>query len=367
MEGKLPDINFMQWNMEWLDDLFVPLGTAGAVPAFRPDTDVPQHDKKTTVGARKALIKQALSLLAADVMVVVEGPHHPLEFQMLFDDLAPGTWVTHLQQSKSKNGPQTGATTFTSLQNVGIAVRTDTDKFAATAMRVFDAMDQNAGLIFDASEPFFHDSGDNGVVEWYRYERRPAYAEITLKGGEVFRVLGVHFKSKGIFDALEWTRWWQMADANRERLLAQCRHFREEFLNPYLIDAGTKDIPLILCGDINDGPGFDTSEMRLKASGVETLMGSVWEPSFTLGSALFDSLSAKDKARLNFEKNYTTSFEDPIFDGQYQREWIDHILYTRNRPGWVHSARIIREIGQNPVLKMHEVADHYPVAATVAL
>ena len=41
-----------------------------------------------------------------------------------------------------------------------------------------------------------------------------------------------HFKSKGIFDALEWTRWWQMADANRERLLAQCRHFREEFQTP---------------------------------------------------------------------------------------------------------------------------------------
>jgi hypothetical protein len=359
-------IKLVSWNMEWLNDLFVS-GPSGQAAAWRADGDKPQHNEKTTVGARKALIKEALGKIEADVMVVTEGPSDPAEFALLFKDLAPGTWQTHLQRSKSLNGPQKGATTFTSLQNIGIAVRTDTGKFDATALTPFDAADAQNKLIHESTAPFFYDSGGNGVVEWFRYERLPAYAEVKMKDGAVFRVLGLHLKSKGIFEAMEWHKWWTMADANRERLLAQCRHFREAFLDAYLRDTVTGKIPLVVCGDINDGPGFDTSEMRLEASGVETLMGSVWEPDLTLGSALFDRLSDKDKARLNFEENYTTSFKDPIFDGQYQREWIDHLLYTRAAKDWVKDADILRVLPGTPGLQMYKVADHFPVFATISL
>ena len=162
-----------------------------------------------------------------------------------------------------------------------------------------------------------------------------------------------------------------MADANRERLLAQCRHLREAFLNPYLKEAATRGIPLIVCGDINDGPGFDTSEMRLKASGVETIMGSVWEPELTLGSALFDRLPKKQREALDFADNFTTSFKDPIFDGVFQREWIDHILYSRNAAaGWVQGGDILREIPEGtdgPKLPFYRVSDHYPVRADITL
>jgi endonuclease/exonuclease/phosphatase family metal-dependent hydrolase len=352
--------------MEWLNDLFAP-GGAGSPAALRPDNEAPQHDKTTTVGKRKAGLKMGLEHLDPDVVVIIEGPSSVSELQLLFDTLAPGEWKTHLQRSVSPNAPNR-RDKFTSTQNVGIAIRIDTGKFAAEPMKIFDAMEPASGAIHKGSEPFFHDSGENGVFEWYRFERRPAYAELTMSDGAAFRILGLHLKSKGIFNALEWSKWWTMADANRERLLAQCRHLREAFLNPYLTEDPTRKIPLVVCGDINDGPGFDTSEMRLKASGVETIMGSVWEPELTLGSALFDRLPKKQRDALDFRDNYTTSFKDPIFDGQFQREWIDHILYSRNAPpGWVHGADVVRRIPGDPEVQFYEIADHFPVRATVTL
>jgi hypothetical protein len=49
------------------------------------------------------------------------------------------------------------------------------------------------------------------------HERRPLCALVSPAGGAAFAVLGLHLKSKRIFDAREWSRWWDTADANRER------------------------------------------------------------------------------------------------------------------------------------------------------
>lgn len=360
----MTEIKLAVWNMEWLNNLFTG-GSADESSRFKED-DVEVGG--ATVGERKAMIARGLAHLDAELMVVVEGPNRTEELQLLFDALAPGEWTTWVQVSKSINGP--GRTdVWSSSQCVGIALRTDRGRFAAgEPLRVFDAMDPASGRIFAASEPFFHDSADDKVPEWYRYERRPAYAEVTLENGRRFRVLGLHLKSKGIFSAYEWSRWWALADANRQRLLAQCRHLREQFLDPYLTEPETRDIPLVACGDINDGPGFDTSEMRLNASAVETLMGSVWWPDLTLGNALFDRLGEKDKKALDFEDNYTTSFADPIFNRTYHRVWIDHVLYSRNAPaGWVSRATIERRIPDEPALPYYRISDHFPVTARIEL
>ena len=54
-----------------------------------------------------------------------------------------------------------------------------------------------------------------------------------------------------------------IADANRRKTLAQASQIRLgflDFLDPYLTDGATRDTPLVVRGDINDGPGLDASE-----------------------------------------------------------------------------------------------------------
>ena len=340
-------LKFMLWNVEWMNDLFTADGQA---VAFRPDADKTEH-VNATVKQRREHLSGAINDIDPDVVVVVEGPSRPAELQLFFDaDVNPGTWVTHLQTTPGQQ------------QNIGIAVRTDTGKFGTPAVA--------AGSWPDAAAfaPFLLDTDNDDVEEHHKFDRTPLYAEVKTAGGAVFRVLGLHLKSKGIFDAFEWARWWDKADANRKKILAQATQVRMKFVDKYLSDAATAAIPLIVCGDINDGPGFDASERRLLGSGIERLMGNVWRPGLCLGNALFDSLTDKQKTSLDFSSLATTSFKDPIFNNVYQREWIDHILYNiRAAAPWVTQAKVIRQLpdGQMIWTKYKHASDHQPVVCQV--
>lgn len=356
------------WNMEWLNDLFTTQGGAVVLKSGSERVRGPKppwQKENTTVAERLALIRSGLEDLDADILVVVEGPNKTEELQLLFDTVAPGNWLCHIQPSRYQLRPDATRMQASS-QCIGVALRLDRGRFVDDPLAVFDSESPDSGLIYQASQPFFHDIGADEINEWFRFERKPLYVQINPRDGQAFRIVGLHLKSKGVFGAYEWSKWWQLADANRARLLAQCRQFRKEFLDRYLTDPQTRDIPLIVCGDINDGPGFDTSEIKLQASGVETLMGSVWNPRLTLRNALFDGLSDKDKHNLDFEDLSTTRFADPIFNDQYHRVWIDHILYSDHPAGdWVRDAKVERVTGDG--LQYWKISDHFPVSAVVDL
>lgn len=352
----LSELTFALWNVEWMNDLFAP---DSGPAAFRPDSATPEHGGGTTIRQRRADLAGVINDISPDLLVIVEGPSRAAELQLFFDSDVDGEWQTALQPSKGQT------------QNIGLAARTDRGKFAAPAFERFDT-----GLL-DTFAAFLADTDDDGVEESYKFERRPVYAEIHPAAGQPFRVLGLHLKSKGIFDAYEWSKWWAMADANRRKLLAQASQLRQRFFDPYLTAPETRDIPLLVCGDINDGPGLDASEKRLFGSAVERLMGNVWRPELCLHNALYDSLSKRDQERLNFEKIVTTSFRDPIFNGVWQREWIDHVLYSKgcgaaasSEPGalaWVRNARVYTTLrdGGHVWEKYKHASDHFPVVADV--
>lgn len=343
----MSDLKLLVWNMEWMNDLF---GPNDQPAAFRPDDEKPAHGGKTTVRERRDHLSGVIHDLDPDIVVVVEGPNRASELALFFDTDVTGSWVVQNQYSKGQS------------QNVGIAVRTDTGKFEADP---FDFYDTNN---IEAFDPFLVDTDSDNIDEQHKFERRPLYVQVRPKNGRNFRIMGLHLKSKGIFNSYEWSKWWQMADANRRKLLAQATRIRLEFLNPYLTDSETKNIPLIVCGDINDGPGLDASEKRLFGSAVERLMGTVWDSDRCLGNALFDTLSERDKKNLSFEKIYTVSYRDPIFNNAWQRVWIDHVLYSRNfETEWVTNAQIHRVMPDGKAVwqKYPHASDHYPLTVTV--
>ncbi len=346
----MPDLKFLLWNMEWMNDLFVS-GEEGDPAKFRPDEDEPAHHSGATVRGRRDHLSGALDELAADIVAVVEGPNRGGELQLFFDEDVEGEWQTWVQPSKG------------SAQCIGVAVRVDGGKFEDPPLEPFYTQGMTE---FDA---FLRDSDDDGIDENYAFERKPLYVQINPKGGSSFRVLGLHLKSKGIFGAYEWSKWWQIAAANRRKILAQAAQVRLGFLDPYMSEEATRETPLIVCGDINDGPGLDASEKRLFGSGVERLMGTVWRPELCLRNALFDSLSDKERGELDFEAIATTSFRDPIFNDTWHDEWIDHLLYADSVEGgpWVANAHVHERMPDGtPIWQRYpHASDHYPVSATL--
>ncbi len=339
-------VKVLCWNMEWMNDLFEEDGS------YKSDTAIPSHHLKATVKIRREHLSGVIEDINPDVVAIVEGPNKTVELQRFFDTDVTGTWKTNIQTSKGSS------------QCIGVAVRTDTGKFdAANPVQFFDSQS------IAAFNPFELVNDETGVTEKYKFERYPAYAEINTSDQKVFRILGLHLKSKGIFNAYEWSKWWSVADGNRKKILAQCLQIRQKFTDAYLIDPATKNIPLIICGDINDGPGLDDSEKRLFGSGIERLMGNVWKPKLCMGNALFDTLTEKEKDSLNFENIYTTSFKDPIFNDVYQKEWIDHILYSHVDRNWVNSAQVHLKMkdGQAIYKKYKFASDHMPISVMINL
>ena len=100
-------------------------------------------------------------------------------------------------------------------------------------------------------------------------------------------------------------------------------------------------------------------------------MGSVWKPSLTLRNALFDALSDEKQHNIELESIYTTSFRDPMFNN-YRKVWIDHLLYSNNKPhGWLSNAQARREFQDqngNPIMiwkQFPHASDHQPVTAVI--
>jgi endonuclease/exonuclease/phosphatase family metal-dependent hydrolase len=344
----MADVKAVVWNMEWMNDLF---GPNDLPPAFKADQDKPFHAPGSTVKQRRDDLSGVLNEIEPDVVVVVEGPNRAGELELFFDQDVAGDWVVQVQPSKGQS------------QNVGIAVRTDQGKFQNPPLKYFDT---NNLEVFD---PFLVDTDGDEIQENYKFERRPLYVELNPTGGDRFRILGLHLKSKGVFNAYEWSKWWQKSDANRRKILAQATELRSGFLEPYLEANETKNVPIVLCGDINDGPGLDASEKRLFGSGVERLMGTVWNPDMCLRNALFETLSLKDQSELDFTRLSTTSFKDPIFNNVWQRVWIDHVLYPEQGRGqWVKDAKIWKDMagGQKIWAKYKHASDHFPVEFTVS-
>ncbi len=198
----MAEIQFWVWNIEWMNSLF-----EGDPPQFKAGgTTVRGPRKNNSVDDRIADISGVINEMDLQVLVVVEGPNRVEELQLFFDrPEINGDWKCAVQQS--------GA------QSVGLAVRIDTGEFQdPTFTQVDSSLADQDPLLKEVTDPFLMDIDRDNLDELHKFERRPLYAEVHLADGKSIRILGVHLKSKGIFNALEWAAWWAKAEGNRKKI-----------------------------------------------------------------------------------------------------------------------------------------------------
>ena len=118
----------------------------------------------------------------------------------------------------------------------------------------------------------------DGVFRWdldidrapevIRFSKPPLELAVTPASGRPFRMIGVHLKSKAPHGATSSQQVMRISIENRRKQLAQCIWLRQRVEQH--LDAGE---PLIVLGDLNDGPGLDEYERLFGRSGVEVVMG----------------------------------------------------------------------------------------------
>lgn len=100
------------------------------------------------------------------------------------------------------------------------------------------------------------------------FSKPPLELDVTTSGGFSFRMIGAHLKSKAPHGAANRDEIISSSIANRRKQLAQAIWLRQRISQH--LEAGE---PLILLGDLNDGPGLDEYENLFGRSSVEIVIG----------------------------------------------------------------------------------------------
>lgn len=209
---------------------------------------------------------------------------------------------------------------------------------------------------FDAE--FAIDLDIDATEDLVRFSKPPLEAALDTPIGSL-RLIGAHVKSKAPHGAATDADVMRIAIANRRKQLAQCIWLRRR-IDAHL-DAGE---PLIVAGDLNDGPGLDEYEALFGRSGLEIVLGMAGSPDKRLfdphaAQALQSKLSAAPTTARFFkrhENRYLQALLDYVMVSPTLRERAQnwHIWHPFDDP----------ECWNQPDLRsaLLTASDHFPVS-----
>lgn len=211
---------------------------------------------------------------------------------------------------------------------------------------------------FSFYDPWIADIESDGLKEHHKWERKPLEVLFKIGGDDVqFRIILVHAKSKGVFSVVDLHDFQKIALANRKRLVGQAIRLRERL--EQLIHGPD---PVIVMGDMNDGPGLDPFERMVGRSFVETAMGSIYNPGQIFHNVLW-WMSGSSASR---KELWTADFPDPIVEhslGYRHRVWLDHILISPDMLTADNKVRYVMDSGTigEKNRDSRKASDHFPV------
>ena len=194
------------------------------------------------------------------------------------------------------------------------------------------------------------------------FSKPPLELAVQTRSGFAFRMIGAHLKSKAPHGARDEDHAMQLAIANRRKQLAQAIWLRKR-IEMHLAE-GT---PLMLLGDLNDGPGLDTFENLFGRSSVEIILGAQSD------HPLFDPHAARALGQRIGAMPTTSRFWIRP-EQRFLQALLDYIMISPELRGKCPRWRIWHPLDDpacwaNPQLRdaLVTASDHFPVTIDIDL
>ncbi|MEM8740625.1 MAG: endonuclease/exonuclease/phosphatase family protein [Pseudomonadota bacterium] len=336
------------WNIEWFDALFDNDGRLLDDAASGRRQGVSRADQA-------AAIAHVMAAVDADLMLIVEAP----------DVSRSRSGIAALEGFAAQHGLRQRRVVagFPSGTQQELALLFDPDILTAR----HDPQGRDAGPGAPAFNTQFRwDIDADGRAETHVFSKPPLEAAIGLRaGGPVLRLIGVHAKSKAPHGARTADDAMRIAIANRRKQLAQCHWIRLR-VEAHL-DAGD---PVVVLGDLNDGPGLDAYEALFGRSGVEIVLGVPDLPARQLVDPHAQAVMAPRRGPLPSTARFFLAHEDRFLNALLDYVMLSADLVAAGRPIW----RIWHPF-DDPACFSDETlrtalltaSDHFPVSAELTV
>ncbi|MCC7542408.1 MAG: endonuclease/exonuclease/phosphatase family protein [Deltaproteobacteria bacterium] len=326
----MPTIKVASWNIEWMNFWFTPDSAPAALrTTFVQDQVV--NDTNTT--ATRAV--NVITAIDPDILAIQEAPSRLEELKLFVDTYLHGQGPAKYKYFLSDSG---GAQK--------VAVIYQHAKFAAVALE----SSANIAPLISAWEA---DVDGDGYLEPYEFTRRPLVVNFDVSGTNLQLVV-LHTKSSYVNqgealwnDPARRQEYVVAALKARRRNAAECMRTRAYVDRVLANDSQAK---LIVCGDLNDGPGQDYFEEKyLSHNLTDILVGSGFEPEGLFEHAMRDVPAAQ---------RYTAVFDDFVPVKTPNRQLLlDHLLLS---PGLTAAAGLRRRAGSGTICHTEHNAEVPP-------
>lgn len=330
------------YNVEWFDTLF-------------DDNNVLQRDQQwstrynITRGDQADALGHVFSAMDADGIMVIEAP----------DGSSKRNSALALENFAERYGLRTSAavTGFVNDTKQEIAFLYDPKVLTVRHTPATGTLETPR---FDGV--FSIDLDIDATKDEVRFSKPPLELTAHTAEGFEFCLIGAHLKSKAPHGARTPADVTRIAIANRRKQLAQAIWLRAR-VDHYL----QNKTPLIVMGDLNDGPGLDTFENLFGRSSVEIVLGTAEQ------KPLYDPHAARALSH-RFGPVPTTSRFWIRPEKRYLQALLDYIMISedlRSRdPGWrIWHPLDDPECWADALLReaLVTASDHFPVTLDISL
>lgn len=336
------------YNVEWFANLFDDNSKLVADDTWSGRRDVTRAQQAEALGI-------VFTALDADAIMIIEAPDQSPS-QSTVAALEDFAAAFELRTNRAVMG-------FANETQQEIALLYDPDVVSAR----HDPKGDETGKKGDMGAPRFDgvfriDLDIDAHEDLVQFSKPPLELAMETKSGFSFRMIGAHLKSKAPHGARGRDAIMRLSIANRRKQLAQAIWLRAR-VQAHL-DQGT---PVVVLGDLNDGPGLDEYEGLFGRSSVEIVMGE------NNGNPLFDPHAHRALGQ-RIPAFPTTSRFFIKDEGRYLQALLDYIMVSQDlrqkRPVW----RIWHPLDDPACWSMPELrdalltaSDHFPVTLDIDL